>query len=405
MTAIGRDILLTPRALVAGARTKAGSLVLAAVAAALCGLFVNAHGYVVLCGIVAALLLGLLWPWLSLRAVSAALSFEHARGREGKPLRLCLTIHNRWPLPVWGISVQPAQVAGDISTAIPLVNVAARQSTRSSCEFTPRCRGEYPRSTLYLVCGFPFGLWHPRKPVRVERSVLVWPKTVPVGPLPDAGGQWDGEGSGARGRPGSGDDLLGVRDYRRGDRLRLVHWGQTARQGRLFVRELQAASRPRVRIIVDDDAAAYDDLTPEGPREWAIRIAASLFVGWLEQGASVGMTIGDRSYPVSSSSPEHLGRVLDALARIPDLKEGRSSQVVRRESYPSRKELEIVIASERSKCALRRSQRSTGTSRFIVLPSAWSAGKAHGTVNDSARTCSWLLIHDAEEVESQLTLR
>src|ERR1700686_2498487 len=65
------------------ARTPLGTLGLAATAAALCGIFLHPHAFILLFAIVLVVLLGLLWPWLSMRGLSGTITFPPARIREG----------------------------------------------------------------------------------------------------------------------------------------------------------------------------------------------------------------------------------------------------------------------------------------------------------------------------------
>src|SRR5437762_1884358 len=67
-------------------RTPLGILGIAAVASALCGAFLHPNGYVLLGGIVAVVVLGLVWPWLSLRGLHGTLTFSATRAREGEPI-------------------------------------------------------------------------------------------------------------------------------------------------------------------------------------------------------------------------------------------------------------------------------------------------------------------------------
>ena len=69
-----------------------GILILAALAALLCGAFLHAQGFVLFGSVVAVIALGVLWPWLSLRGLRGSLSFEKARGVEGEPVEAC-----HWP--------------------------------------------------------------------------------------------------------------------------------------------------------------------------------------------------------------------------------------------------------------------------------------------------------------------
>ena len=45
-------------------------------------------------------------------------------------------------------------------------------------------RYEYPTGNTQIATGFPFGLWRARHRVAIARRCLVWPRTVPVGPVP-----------------------------------------------------------------------------------------------------------------------------------------------------------------------------------------------------------------------------
>ncbi len=133
------------------------------------------------------------------------------------------------------------------------------------------------------------------------------------------------DGSVTRGRVGSTGDILGVRPYRRGDSPRRIHWAQTARHDRLIVCELQTNVRPVVLLVLDADPANHS-LGPNGSREWAIRIAASLARGWLEAGAQVGAAWTNTFISPASGSAQ-ASRILDALARIPDQCSGSLAQL------------------------------------------------------------------------------
>jgi uncharacterized protein (DUF58 family) len=108
---------------------------------------------------------------------------------------------------------------------------------------------------------------------------------------------------------------MGVRPYRRGDSPRRIHWAASARHDRLIVCEVQSASRPAVLLVLDTDIHVHTS-GPDGTREWAVRIAASLAAGWLDEGAQVALTWDGQALPIASGAGHKL-RILDALARIP----------------------------------------------------------------------------------------
>jgi hypothetical protein len=60
-----------------------GVLSLAATASLRCGLFLHTQGFVLCGGVLAVIALGVIWPWLSLRGLSGAVTFDRTRASEG----------------------------------------------------------------------------------------------------------------------------------------------------------------------------------------------------------------------------------------------------------------------------------------------------------------------------------
>lgn len=69
-----------------------------------------------------------------------------------------------------------------------------------------------------------------------------------------------------------GTDLVGMREYQRGDDLRRVHWSTSARRGMLMVREDADPSAPHLTVLLDDRSEVYNG---DGFEE-AVDVAASL---------------------------------------------------------------------------------------------------------------------------------
>jgi uncharacterized protein (DUF58 family) len=299
-----------------------GVLVLAALAALLCGLFLHRQGLVLLAGILAVILLGITWPWLSLRGLLGSISFGRTRASEGERVEVCLTLHNRVPWSAWGLAMRggfshPPTESDGVSPVVSIASAPGWRTARCRWSFTPACRGIYPLVAPCLTTGFPFGLWENQRLLAADNPLLVWPRTFPVGPVPLASGDQLVEGNVSRNKVGSNGDALGVRPYRRGDSPRRIHWGQSARHDRLIICELQSNARPVIQLILDTDPRVHAGSGSAGSREWAIRIVASLAKGWLEAGAQVGAVWNGQSIP-SASGQSQLHRLLDSLAKIPD---------------------------------------------------------------------------------------
>jgi uncharacterized protein (DUF58 family) len=157
----------------------------------------------------------------------------------------------------------------------------------------------------------PFGLVERAVVGRAKASPLVVvPRTVTVGIALGAGDDGGAsEGSGRR-RLSAGLDLDGVRDYIAGDPFSRVHWGQTARRGRLQTKDMHAPSsggRPTM-VLLDCRASAGRDADVF---ETTVVAAASLTRHLVAAGRSVALVhtgLAPRSAP--SARWDDMERVL-----------------------------------------------------------------------------------------------
>ncbi len=382
------------------ARNPLSALILATIASALCGLCLHPQGFVLALGLGAFLLSGVAWPWLSLRGVVGTLSFEEARSREGRPVKARLSLSNRCPWGAWGLSIRAG--LGD-GPAAAVSHAPGRRTTELAWDFVPDRRGEYPAGRPSIASGFPFGLATSARPLAVT-NLLVWPKTFPVGPIPQVAGGLSSSGSAPRDRPGGSGDFLGVRPYRRGDSLRRVHWPQTARFGQMVVRELQSNAVPKVQVVLDAHPDGHAGPGPDGSREWSIRVAASFVEAWIGQGAEVELVVEGRAVPTRGGSAA--GRracLLDSLARLGPadligLAEMLDGPACRR--FPGG--LRVVVATDLAVSRLGARARAGVVERFVVLEAAAfdRSGAAPGSGRLPVRP--WVLVDDPARVAWQV---
>lgn len=292
-------------------------LSIAAAIGLLVGLTQAPQGYFVFGMLTGVIVLGVAWPWIAMAGISAKLQFELERVSEGEPVDVVLLAKNRMPWPVWGLVLTGRDENGIDSHDVRFA--LARLPGFSDCEFRwsfiPARRGVYPRFGAQLGTAFPFGLFFRFVPVRWEGSLVVWPKTTPLDDLPAvSGSQWS-RGALSNSRTGNEGDVLGTRPFRQGDLPRSVHWAQTARHGRLIVRERQAAQTHRVRVIADADPAIHWD-GPEGRSiDTMFRVAGSIVRTMLSHGISVDFHIGNR-LTASGVGPSAERAAFDAMARF-----------------------------------------------------------------------------------------
>ncbi len=347
-------------------------LALAMVAAVLCGLYLHPRALILAAGLAAVLAVGTAWPWLSMRGLSGTLAFSRERVREGEAVAARLVVRNRMPWAAWGLCVRGEARDEASATRAGMAFAAGWRVTESRWELVPERRGEYPGAVPRIASAFPFGLWEASRPLAVPSRLLVWPRTFPVGPIPEAASGREGDGLAPRNKAGTAGDLLGVRPYRRGDSLRRVHWPQSARHGHLIVCERESQAMSKVQIVVDIHPDAHAGSGPDGSLEWAIRVAASFADEWIGRGAEVEVVYGGRSVTAAAGSvAARRVRVLDAMARLqPDgllgLEDVLDGPACRRFDGG----LRVVVATDRGLRDWPERAGRVRAERFVILDSA-----------------------------------
>ncbi len=189
---------------------------------------------------------------------------------------------------------------------------------RAEFRFSGLPRGEHRLGPPEVAIADPFGLARVRRAVTTDATLLVLPRTVPiVVPFWEAGGaRRAGQQAGQlRGRA----ELGGIRDYEPGDPLSLIHWGQTARRGRLQTKELHGETGRGASLLVLLDARADPENgdPPDGPFEVAVSAAASLVAACAARGDAVGLE-HTAARPVALAVGTPAGTIERELALVRD---------------------------------------------------------------------------------------
>ena len=300
-----------------------GWVVAAIVFSILVGLFVGPQGYVLAAAFGALLVLGLIWPWLSMKGIRCELLIPEQRIWENESFEVIFKVQNYWPMPVFGMMVQ-----GDFLQELgpdeePIVFSLRRIPAWADTEFripvVARRRGILPDGDINIVNGFPFGLTEISRVVDVPKPAAVWPACQELEGQPATlGGVHNVFGS-LCDRSGHDGDTIGVRSFQIGDRLRNVHWAQSARSQKLMVRERQTLASTTTVVILDLTPENHVGESVQSSFEWAIRLAAS--VCWqLHQSRTdirvyfLGLGIEDEQQADNRLGIE---RLMNALAGLP----------------------------------------------------------------------------------------
>jgi uncharacterized protein (DUF58 family) len=184
--------------------------------------------------------------------------------------------------------------------------------------------------------GDPLGLFPARVAAPEAREVVVYPATVEPAAAPAPVAALEGGATLDRRVEMVTPSVAGVRDYSPGDAYGRISWSQTARRGRLMVKEFDLDQTADIWLVLDLERAVHlaadrpSPAQPDGHGRWpveawldsteevAVTIVASLARYYLGEGRSVGLlTSGAHPETVAPDRGDRqLTKVLEVLAVV-----------------------------------------------------------------------------------------
>ena len=363
-------------------------LVLAGLTALLCGLFVAPQGFVLFGVIAIVVAIGCVWPWIGIRGLDCEIQFPAARSEEGKPTDMEISITNRWPWPVWGLTIEGGFNRLD-QTDVAVARIDGWSRAELRWAFTPQVRGRYPETQPTLGTEFPFGLWRAEKPVKVLSRLTVWPRRFQLPPLllPCGKQSWNGQPmETASGRFGQRSS---VRDYCLGDSMRQIHWAKTALYDKLVSYEQEGNAVTEALISLDTHPSLHRGSGAGGSVEWALRIAASICDTLLKQRISVSV-VAHAGHFRSQLKGNSSVALLDWLATLGTENTRRSTDAERARKKSQHESLSIHITTNHSR-------EISGDSIVLVTD-----GETIQHSVDSTR--GWMSVASSGDIEFQVRL-
>lgn len=190
------------------------------------------------------------------------------------------------------------------------------EAMRVFIELTPQHRGVIRLHDLRLLLPDPLGLFQRCARVSSTPSTLiVLPRRYPLPRVELPGGAaFKVSGEANTNSIGTSGEFVGLRDYRPGDPLRLIHWKSWARTGRPIVKELEDTFYPRYALVLDTLADRNSDAVFED----VVSVAAS-FAMTIDTSESILdlMFIRDQAHVFTAGRGiERAERMLEVLAGV-----------------------------------------------------------------------------------------
>lgn len=156
----------------------------------------------------------------------------------------------------------------------------ARERYRIEVPLAFARRGVYELGPAEVSVADSFGLLRFARRFEERTEVVVYPKVYELRGFPLRGGNIEAGTRGSRGR--RGEEFANLREYRRGDDRRHIHWKSLAHTGELFVKEFSLEAPRRHTVVLDLRREGLR--TQEAEVEDAVSAAASVLTHLAREG-------------------------------------------------------------------------------------------------------------------------
>lgn len=308
-----------------------------------------------------ALLLGLVllglgvayqWSRLVLRRLSYERYFQPDHAFVGDTVTLRLQIRNAKLLGVPSLRIHepvPSRIEVQGAKFVPstqpgtrlmerLTSLRAYEAVSWHAEVACRERGYYAIGPTQLEATDPWGLHTVTLELPKRSTLVVYPRLLPLTTIGLDPRHPLGELRAPQQLLSDPARTIGIRDYRRGDPFKAIHWGATARRGQLQSRVYEPTTSLEVAIVLDLDTFEqyWEGIQPELAERMisvAATVANAASAGRWSLGLYANCVPADSEQVVRiapSRSPAQLPLIMDTLAKLVPYSIGPMPQILRR---------------------------------------------------------------------------
>ncbi len=245
------------------------------------------------------------------------------RAHRFDPIQIVLTVENRSPFPVPGVSL--IDTIGPLFSREPgkfVIRLRPWEKRRISYTIESQHRGEYSVGPAALLGSDPLGFFPWRRSYGEIERLIIYPEVLPLR-LPLSSGLPAGN---VRSQDRLYEDLTryrSLREYVPGDDARKISWKVSARLGSLHTMEYVPFLFAPVLILMNMNSEDYPFRFRSLWVERAAVMAASLVMHFFSLGQEIGLIAsgsmkGEGGMPIAriSGAAGHAAAILEMLARM-----------------------------------------------------------------------------------------
>jgi len=303
------------------------------------------------------LMTSIVWVWIGMRGITLErLDTMHAVAGEELVLRYQINKHSRIPAfnliltETWGRGLRGYKRRGPLAEHPPrllerptgwVVHLSRSGRCQAQTSCWPTRRGPLELNQIEVQCTFPFGIIRRVLIFESPQEVMVLPRLRRIArQVMSAVTRLDAGGFHQLDKAGGSEEFYSLRQYHKGDSLKIIDWKHTARTGKLLSRELTSPVPPTLLILLDLQAYAMcepGELAPARDEDdelcidRAIALTASLVCDAYMAGYRVGLTAN--GVECQTLKPHHsLPHRTTALEMLAQLEAGTAAVTSRQTS-------------------------------------------------------------------------
>lgn len=197
------------------------------------------------------------------------------------------------------------------------IDIQPKSSSSFKYQITPNLRGVYAFDSFDVTSYGPFGLFKYTKTIHNEDKVLVVPELPTIGHYFLSGSRLRGFSLSNRTRASFDASLpSSVRDYRRGDPIKLIHWKSSAKRNNLMVKELESEQAISVQILLDTHLGNNIGNEKESTLEYLLKIAGGILKMCIDKDYGVEFLYYNNKNVEKLTNVSTIKQVYDTLAYI-----------------------------------------------------------------------------------------
>lgn len=277
----------------------------------------------------ALLIIAFIWSQASLVGVGLQRTLDADRVFAGDEVRERFWLRNRSLIPKTWIAFQDRSTLPN-HAASQGISVGSRSETTWVNRTQAERRGRFRLGPVELQSGDPFGLFTQRRQLELTHELLVYPRLVPLPDRSRMSGDLSGATRIAPGRSVSSPIIRSLRQYVNGDPWNQIAWRASARHGELLVKELEPDPVADEWILLD--LAPHHDRSGRRATEYAVSLAASFALEWIDSGRDVGLLV-NRTIPAvvdADAGDRQRLRILETLAIVEPYGEANPAALIGR---------------------------------------------------------------------------